>query len=60
MPSSSFNSSVLESPPLNIDVPFGAIEWTFADGAVGHISSILKASGRFSVGLAATCIDSVD
>jgi hypothetical protein len=36
---------------------FGAFEFQFAGGAVGHISAIMSASGRYSVGLEATCGD---
>ncbi len=36
---------------------FGAIEFQFLDGVVGHVSAILSASGRYSVGLEAACGD---
>ena len=36
---------------------FGAIELQFSDGAVGHVSAILSAGGRYSVGLEAACGD---
>ncbi len=36
---------------------FGAIEFQFSDGAVGHISAVVSASNRYSVGLEATCGD---
>ena len=36
---------------------FGAIEFQFSDGGVGHVSAILSAGGRYSVGLEAACGD---
>lgn len=36
---------------------FGAIEFQFSDGAVGHISAVVSASNRYSVGLEASCGD---
>lgn len=36
---------------------FGAIEFNFSDGAVGHVSAILSAGGRYSVGIEAACGD---
>ena len=52
-----FNSEQLVAPPLNIDVPFGVIEWQFRNGARGHVSSVLKALGKFAVGFSASCAD---
>lgn len=36
---------------------FGAIEFQFRDGMVGHISAVQSASNRYSVGLEAACGD---
>ena len=36
---------------------FGAIELQFSDGSLGHVSAILSAGGRYSVGLEAACRD---
>ena len=41
--------------PLTQD--FGAIEFQFRDGVVGHVSAVQSASGRYSVGLEAACGD---
>ena len=38
-------------------VPFGVIEWTFADGVVGHVTTTFDALGQFSVGSPAVCAD---
>lgn len=46
----------LLQPTVNID--FGAIDFQFSDGALGHVSAILSASGRYSVGYEAICTDS--
>jgi len=40
-----------------VSADFGALEFEFAMGAVGHISAVMSASGRYSVGLEATCLD---
>ncbi len=50
----SFSVSSLD---LGLQTSFGAIEWRFADGAVGHVSAVFKASGKFSVGMPAVCQD---
>ena len=44
---------------LRVDVEdeFGAIEFEFPIGTVGHISAVLSALGRLSVGFEATCLD---
>ncbi len=36
---------------------FGAIEFQFSDGAVGHVAATVSAGGRYSVGLEAACRD---
>ncbi len=36
---------------------FGSMEFQFADGAVGHVSAVLSAENRYSVGLEASCSD---
>ncbi len=36
---------------------FGALELQFSDGAVGHVSAVLSAGGRYSVGLEGACRD---
>jgi hypothetical protein len=41
--------------PLTQD--FGAIEFQFRDGVVGHVAAVQSASGRYSVGLEAACGD---
>ena len=57
---------VLSSTQRTIDIPtaflnqetnFGTIEWTFEDGAKGHIAVAMEALGRFSVGYGAACQD---
>ncbi len=42
-----------------LDLEFGAIEFQFSGGAVGHISAVLDAFGRYSVGFEATCLDPI-
>jgi len=42
-------------PMVSID--FGAIEIQFSHGELGHISAVMSASGRYSVGLEASCGD---
>jgi hypothetical protein len=46
----------LLAPTVNTN--FGAIDFQFSNDAVGHISAVLSASGRYSVGYEATCTDS--
>ncbi len=41
----------------SLDVEFGAIEFQFPPGVVGHISAVMSAFGRLSVGYEATCLD---
>lgn len=36
---------------------FGAVEFQFLDDRVGHVSAVLSAAGRYSVGLEASCGD---
>lgn len=48
-------ASELLSPTVTTD--FGAIEFQFRDGVVGHIAAVLSASGRYSVGFEASCGD---
>lgn len=43
--------------PSFLSEPFGAIEWEFLGGVKGHISAVMTASGRFSVGLETECRD---
>lgn len=45
----------LISPTVSAD--FGAIEFQFRDGSVGHVAAVLNASGRYSVGFEASCGD---
>ena len=40
-----------------VTADFGAIEFQFAEGILGHVSGLLNASGRYSVGLEAACGD---
>ena len=40
-----------------LDLEFGAIEFQFPAETVGHISAVMSAFGRFSVGYEATCLD---
>ncbi len=40
-----------------LDLEFGAIEFQFSGGVIGHISAVLDAFGRYSVGYEATCLD---
>ncbi|MEO1085327.1 MAG: hypothetical protein AAFY88_13895 [Acidobacteriota bacterium] len=42
---------------LNLDIPFGTIEWTFDNGVKGHVGIAMEALGRFSVGYEAACRD---
>ncbi|MCP3962859.1 MAG: hypothetical protein GY719_33895 [bacterium] len=40
-----------------VGAEFGAIEFEFPVGTVGHISAVMSALGRLSVGYEATCLD---
>ncbi len=40
-----------------LDLEFGAIEFQFPPGVIGHISAVMSAFGRFSAGYEATCLD---
>ncbi len=47
----------VNSLDLDLGTEFGGIEWRFRAGIVGHVAGILRASGRYSVGLPAICQD---
>ncbi len=51
------SANLLMSANPGLDLEFGAIEFEFADGRVGHISAVMSAFDRFSVGYEATCLD---
>ncbi len=51
------SANLLMSADPGLDLEFGAIEFEFADGRVGHISAVMSAFDRFSVGYEATCLD---
>ncbi len=42
---------------LNLGLSYGAIEWTFANGVRGHLSTVIEALDKFSVGFEAECRD---
>ncbi len=48
-------SDLMSGPSLGLE--FGAIEFQFPPGIVGHISAVMSAFGRLSVGYEATCLD---
>jgi hypothetical protein len=50
-------ANLLMSADPNLDLEFGAIEFEFPAGVVGHISVVMSAFDRFSVGYEATCLD---
>lgn len=57
-PSGKFAFQVPASALLvGVNEEFGAIEFEFPLGAVGHVSGVLSALGRLSVGFEATCLD---
>ncbi len=43
--------------PGGLNLEFGAIEFQFPSGVVGHVSAIMSAFSRFSAGYEATCLD---
>lgn len=51
------SANVLMSADPNLDLEFGAIEFQFPAETVGHISAVMSAFDRFSVGYEATCLD---
>ena len=58
LPSSRFAFQQTASSLLfNVDEEFGAIEFEFPAGTEGHISAVMSAFDRFSVGFEATCLD---
>ena len=50
-------NDLITMPNTGLDLEFGAIEFQFPAGMVGHISGIMSAFNRFSVGFEATCLD---
>ncbi len=57
-PSSRFAFQISASALLfNVDEEFGVIEFQFPAGTEGHVSAVMSAFGRFSVGFEATCLD---
>ena len=60
LPSAKFAFQIPASALLiGVNEEFGAIEFEFPVGTVGHVSGILSALGRFSVGFEATCLDPI-
>ncbi len=59
IPSSDYAFEVNTSE-LDLPVPFGTVEWTFADGVAGHVAGIYSALGTFSVGTPAICADAAE
>ena len=58
LPSDKFAFQTSASDLLfNVDEEFGAIEFEFPPGTAGHISAVMSAFGRFSVGFEANCLD---
>ncbi len=51
------SANVLMSADPELDLEFGAVEFQFPAGTVGHISAAMSAFDRFSVGYEATCLD---
>jgi len=51
------SANLLRSVDPQLDLEFGAIEFQFPGQTVGHISAVMSAFGRFSVGYEATCLD---
>jgi len=51
------SANLLMSADPQLDLEFGAIEFQFPGQTVGHISAVMSAFGRFSVGFEATCLD---
>ncbi|MEM7356227.1 MAG: hypothetical protein AAF657_35760 [Acidobacteriota bacterium] len=59
--SSRFAFEISASALRSVVVPdeFGAIEFQFPFDTVGHVSAVMSASDRFSVGFEATCLDPI-
>ncbi len=58
LPSAKFAFQIPASALLvGVNEEFGAIEFEFPIGSVGHVSAVMSALGRFSVGFEATCLD---
>ena len=51
------SANLLMSADPGLDFEFGAIEFQFPAGLAGHISAVMDAFGRYSVGYEATCLD---
>ncbi len=51
------SANLLMSADPELDLEFGAIEFQFPAGTVGHISAVMSAFNRYSVGYEATCLD---
>ncbi len=51
------SANLLMSADPELDLEFGAIEFQFPAETVGHISAVMSAFNRFSVGYEATCLD---
>ncbi len=51
------SANFLMSADPGLDLEFGAVEFQFPAGIVGHISAAMSAFNRFSVGYEATCLD---
>lgn len=51
------SANLLMSADPGLDLEFGAIEFQFPAETAGHISAVMSAFDRFSVGYEATCLD---
>lgn len=53
------NSRDLDAEVGGLGANFGTIEWRFYNGLEGNISGVFRASGKFSVGVPAICVDNL-
>ncbi len=51
------SANLLMSADPTLDLEFGALEFQFPGETVGHISAVMDAFDRYSVGYEATCLD---
>ena len=51
------SADLLMSADPGLNLGFGAIEFQFPGGTIGHISAVMSAFDRYSVGFEATCLD---
>ena len=51
------SANLLMSADPGLDLEFGALEFQFPGETVGHISAVMDAFDRYSVGYEATCLD---